>query len=292
VFNLNARVAFRHAHGWSQQEAAEHWNELWPNEMKIAKNFSYWELWPGETGHAPSVEVIERLARLYQCSAADLLADRGNYRHLDPVRRESAANPGAAAALEMSPREAPHGWYVKSLITLLCLDTGTPWALEERTVVATRDGLSEIATSMSVPRHPADDSTEHGLHTEVLSGGRLELRDHPHESQFRHVIALARPLAAGDQHEYKLSLRIPPGQMMIGHSVQIPLQRSDFYRLTVRFPPDRQPPALWIMDGVPPAVIRDQNPNGMNIIPDSFGEVTVEFNDLVQGQAYGLRWIP
>ncbi|MGH3937446.1 MAG: hypothetical protein ACRDTG_02255 [Pseudonocardiaceae bacterium] len=31
-YQLNARVAFRYAHGWSQSQAADEWNKLWPDE--------------------------------------------------------------------------------------------------------------------------------------------------------------------------------------------------------------------------------------------------------------------
>jgi transcriptional regulator with XRE-family HTH domain len=290
-FGVNVRVAFRLAHGWSQQDVADQWNYHWPDKRKMAKNISYWELWPGSTGHAPSIDVIERLAQLYQCSVADLLADRGNYRDLDTMK-STVSSQSASAALQVSRHEAPQGWYVKSLVTLLRLDTDTPAALEERTIVATRDGLEEIATSMSIPRHPEDSSPVHELEVELLSGGRLELREQPNESQFRHVIALASPLLAGAEHLYRLRIRIPPPQMMIDHSVQIPLQRSDFFSLTVRFSLDHLPSRIWLMDGVPPAVLRDKEPKGRIITADRLGEITVAFDELVQGQVYGLKWKP
>jgi hypothetical protein len=86
-FGVNARVAFRLAHGWSQGDAAEAWNERWPGDPKTFKNFSYWELWPGKTGHAPSLEVLARLAELYECHMADLLADSADFREQDPAYR-------------------------------------------------------------------------------------------------------------------------------------------------------------------------------------------------------------
>ncbi len=288
-FNVNLLVAFRLAHGWSQQQAADRWSRQWPDDPKTAKNISYWELWPSRTGHAPSLEVIDRLARLYQCSVSDLLADRGDYRLLDEAGR---GRPGTAPAPTpvVSSREAPQGWYVKSLVTLLKLDLETPTALEDRTIVAARDGLDEIATSMSVPRPAEDTRGSHGLEVRLLSGGSLVLRDHPHESQFRHVIALPRALRAGEAHEYRLSIRIPAGQLMSNHSVQIPLQRSDCYKLTVRFSMNRLPTGVWLLDGVPPAVLGDRELTARTLRPDKFGEVSVTFTDLLQGQAYGLRW--
>jgi hypothetical protein len=97
-FRVNARVAFRLARGWSQGQAADRWNQRWPADPKTFKNFSYWELWPGETGHAPSLETLTRLAEMYGCSVADLLADCSDYRHLDPaheIRQRLTALPSA-----------------------------------------------------------------------------------------------------------------------------------------------------------------------------------------------------
>ncbi|WP_084965903.1 hypothetical protein [Thermoactinospora rubra] len=86
-YGVNMRTAFRLAHGWSQSQAAEQWNARWPAEPKTFKNFSYWERWPAPSGHAPSVEVLIRLAALYRCSVADLLSDVGDFRDADPHHR-------------------------------------------------------------------------------------------------------------------------------------------------------------------------------------------------------------
>ncbi len=73
--HLNARLAFRLAHGWTQEEAARRWNERWSGEgpPKTGKNFSYWETWPARGGRAPSPETLKRLAELYLCRPGDLL---------------------------------------------------------------------------------------------------------------------------------------------------------------------------------------------------------------------------
>ncbi len=90
-YRVNARVALRLAHGWSQSQAAEQWNRRWPNDAKTFKNFSYWEVWPTPSGYAPSLAVLGRLAELYACSVADLLADVGDCRALDPYHCATAA---------------------------------------------------------------------------------------------------------------------------------------------------------------------------------------------------------
>lgn len=82
-YAVNARVAFRMVRGWSQPQAAEEWNKRWPAEPKTFKNFSYWELWPARTGHSPSLDVLTRLATLYECRVADLLIDCADFRNLD-----------------------------------------------------------------------------------------------------------------------------------------------------------------------------------------------------------------
>lgn len=74
-FGVRALAAMRLAHGWSQSDAAAGWTRRWPDSPRTFKNFSYWENWPGPSGHAPSLEVIERLCLLYGCGPHDLLAD-------------------------------------------------------------------------------------------------------------------------------------------------------------------------------------------------------------------------
>src|SRR6476661_5847587 len=82
-YRFNARVALRYAHGWSQREAADEWNKRWPDELKTFKMFSYWETWPGTTGHAPSFDNLGKLSELYECAVSDLLVDLPDFRHLD-----------------------------------------------------------------------------------------------------------------------------------------------------------------------------------------------------------------
>jgi transcriptional regulator with XRE-family HTH domain len=113
-FHVNARVALRQARGWTQPEAAERWNRRWPDDPKTFKNFSYWEAWPSSTGYAPSLEVLDRMAQLYECSVADLLSDLDDYgAHKRPafsqVREPGPAGGGLgpAGGVLGPPRQAP-----------------------------------------------------------------------------------------------------------------------------------------------------------------------------------------
>jgi hypothetical protein len=102
AYRVNARVALRQAHGWSQPQAAARWTTRWPDDPKTFKNFSYWELWPGETGHAPSLDTLDRLAQLYECSVTDLLADCSDY-GAPPSRAFHAASSADDAAASSRP---------------------------------------------------------------------------------------------------------------------------------------------------------------------------------------------
>jgi tetratricopeptide (TPR) repeat protein len=84
------------AHAWSQRQAAEEWNQCWPDEPRTLKSFSYWETWPSATGHEPSLDVLGKLAQLYECSVSDLVADQPDYRHIDSAHQTLAATSALA----------------------------------------------------------------------------------------------------------------------------------------------------------------------------------------------------
>jgi transcriptional regulator with XRE-family HTH domain len=82
---VNRRVAFRLAHGLSQRQVAERYNDLFLSEAGTGaitfKHLSSWENWP-QSGHEPSLKTLNRLAQIYQCDIGDLLDD-GHYSYLD-----------------------------------------------------------------------------------------------------------------------------------------------------------------------------------------------------------------
>jgi hypothetical protein len=93
---VNSRVAYRNAHGLTQQQVADLWNELWPpakGQPTIThKHVSYWESWPGPSGRAPSPEVLNRLAKIYRTSAAELL-DGEDHTEIDSCGPRTSALP-------------------------------------------------------------------------------------------------------------------------------------------------------------------------------------------------------
>ncbi len=187
--------------------------------------------------------------------------------------------------------EEKDGWYVESFKALLRLDVEPIEAIEQRVVVASRDGVSELSTSICVPRHEKDVADTHRIEAELLHGGSLVLREQPYETFFRNVISLPQELRAGDRHEYAMRVRLPPDQPMAAHYVHVPFRRSDSFDLRVRFSPAKPPTVVWKVSGVPTTVIYERRPAGEILVPDRCGEVHVAFSDLRTGFGYGICWL-
>lgn len=202
----------------------------------------------------------------------------------------SVTPPWAAGGGHTAGRQPANGWYVESFTALLRLDAQPIEALERRRIVATADGLSELVTAVSVPRHPETPDEPQDLESELLYGGFLQGRQQPYDGYFEHVIVLPRPLRAGERHEYGLRLRIPDGQLMNSHYVHVPRRRSDHFELRIRFGDPRPPTPAWVVRAAPPAVIHRGEPTGERLAPDRFGDVSVSFTGLRVGLGYGVCW--
>jgi hypothetical protein len=185
--------------------------------------------------------------------------------------------------------ELDDGWYLKSLVTDLYMDDGRPRAVERRVIVATRDGVGEITTSVSVPRVRDDSGREHSLAVEAVSGGVITSREHPHQSHFRQVLQLPSPLRRGELHEYVLQRTLPADQPMAPHYVLVPHRRSDHFGLTVSFDHQRPPAMVWRLSGVPTSVIYDREPTA-DLVTGVAGTYRASFRAMTQGLAYGLCW--
>jgi tetratricopeptide (TPR) repeat protein len=155
-YHVNPRVAHRLARGWSQREAADAWNARWPDDLKTFKNFSTWELWPGPTGHAPSLATLDRLAQLYECAVTDLLTDMPDYGpkpETAPSGLLTAAgsNPGNPAPLTLVPaladtltRFAADINYVELAEEVVMWVQGVPGEMNRREL------LQKISTTLTV----------------------------------------------------------------------------------------------------------------------------------------------
>lgn len=219
-------------------------------------------------------------------------APPGNGRSVAPPWAASPPPAWPAAGVNGHPVSADKdGYYIESFKALLRLDVEPVEAIEQRVIVATTDGLSELNTSICVPRHEGDAGLTHQLDAELLHGGSLARRDQPYETFFRNVIALPKPLRTGDRHEYAMRLRLPPGQPMAAHYVHVPFRRSDSFELRVRFHRGRLPSAVWQVSGVPTTVIYERRPPSQTLAPDKFGEIGVAFRNLRTGFGYGICWL-
>jgi hypothetical protein len=86
---------------------------------------------------------------------------------------ESVSPPWARGVPRAADSRLADGWYIESFTALLRLDVEPVEALEQRRIVATADGVSELVTSVSVPRHAHAPDRPHGLESELLYGGLI-----------------------------------------------------------------------------------------------------------------------
>ena len=206
------------------------------------------------------------------------------------LRRIDHALGMLARSLASRPADVDATWHFRRFEALLRLDGDQPEAVEFRSLVVTSGELSEIDTSISVPRHPDDQSPDHQLEVELLHGGQLITRDNVYESHFQQIITLSSPLRTGDEHQYTLRLRLPPGQPMSPHYVYVPHRPCESFDLRIRFNPNNLPTAVWRLDATPTAVIYEQRPSATLLTPDRFGEVRTSFDNLQIGLGFGICW--
>jgi tetratricopeptide (TPR) repeat protein len=108
-YAINARVAFRVIRGWSQGDVAREWTRRWPKPPNTAQNISRWERWP-VGGHEPALTTLGRLAEIYECDLAHLVADLYRHQHRDSATHSPAAVPVASRLRAPIPaeRESDH----------------------------------------------------------------------------------------------------------------------------------------------------------------------------------------
>ncbi|MFC0042457.1 helix-turn-helix domain-containing protein [Actinomadura rayongensis] len=177
-YRVNARRALRLAHGWSQADAADAWNTRWPDDIKTFKAFSLWEQWPGPTGHAPSLDTLDRLAQLYECAVSDLLADLPDYTPAAPTAKRSANGltlPGQLGDLRLISPDAigglPHT--VDPEVFNELAQAVLMWAEGQNLGLDRRDVLKYVSATLAVAAAaPTLDLTDTGERDRVLGALR------------------------------------------------------------------------------------------------------------------------
>lgn len=233
----------------------------------------------------------EALAALWNCDfrtvqrrcdeALDLITD-----YLDQHEE------GHTLAVGKSDVFDAESWYLERLGALLLLNRHSPEAIEERTLVASVDGLTQLEVAFGVPRHPQESRPELDLDMDILYGARLDSVHRPGDNMFVSRLILPRPLRYGERHTYVRTVRIPAGQLMVPRYVHLPLRRCDLLELRVKFRLDALPRAVWLVSRQPEMVYTNQRLGDERIQPDAIGEVYVRFTDLQVGFGYGVAWLP
>lgn len=203
---------------------------------------------------------------------------------------EAIALVDAAASLPPSARGGYEDWYLARLRTLLLLDRAEPSAIEERTVVAARDDLAEVAIAASIPVPRGKCVQEHPAELSVLYGGALIGTTWPTATYFRYAIRLPQPLQRGQSHEFGISVTTPRGQPFNPRYAIQPLRRCDEFDLRVRFGAAARTRSVWRIDGLPRGMADDFADPEALVSPDANGDIHVRYQHLKVGLVYGARW--
>ncbi len=136
-FRERPRAAFRYAHGMSQQDVADAYNELADTQGTAPMNdkrISSFERWPASP-ERPSVHVLDVLARIFHTSMNNLL-DKDDYDHLPEkdrrlLERESTTPPAPfSLAVTASPSASVNS------------APASHWPLRDLSVIPSGQGLS------------------------------------------------------------------------------------------------------------------------------------------------------
>lgn len=178
------------------------------------------------------------------------------------------------------------GWHTSSLRALLRMDLDPPQLLEERTIVASSDGLEEVELRFSA--HGTGDTSP--ITASVMYGGEITGSDSVVPSHRMFALRLPTPLRSGEQHEYGVRFTGHRRAEMPPFYVLTPLQPCAKFSLRIRFG-DQVPKQIWRVDGIPAMSVNEYAPDDALVSADRLGEVAQEFSRLHQGLSYGLRWV-
>jgi hypothetical protein len=158
-YRVNARVAMRLAHGWSQREVADRWTACFPDDPRTLKHISYWEQWPAASGHEPGLAALANLARLYQCSVGDLLADVGDFRHADTMTvRQGESRVGLEIpGLAWSPHQATRIDPAELAQAVIMWGERLSSDVDRRAVLFSLSGAFAVAAAAPIFEQIADD---------------------------------------------------------------------------------------------------------------------------------------
>ncbi len=198
-------------------------------------------------------------------------------RHLRRNRERSLSHP-----------QAPAGWAVLSMSSVLDLRRATPRFTATKTVVATQR-LSAVTESFSMPPGQGwSPSDEDVVDVAVTSGGRLEGLTRVAPRVWRYHVAIEPALAGGQEHTYTVEVTMPSADHFAPYNAVAPLRPCNQFDCTVIFDPDRLPVAVQYVEALPPPVLLGPMEDSQLLATSPV--VSASFSALVPGLVYGLRW--
>jgi hypothetical protein len=191
----------------------------------------------------------------------------------------------------VDPSDPERGWAVRRLRVLVRLDREAPEVIEERTIVATRDDLSQIVARFSVPRRPDSADLDREVHADVQHGARIVAENRQGANHFRYLLELPRPLSRNESHTYSIVFQVRDGQPISDHYVFNPLVSCAMFEARVRFDAGRRPMVVWRTDRASPRTLPHHGvPDGPLLTLDRAAEVVARFDGPEQGFSYGICW--
>ncbi|QUQ62844.1 hypothetical protein [Kutzneria sp. CA-103260] len=194
-------------------------------------------------------------------------------------------------AKHVDQQDPERGWAVRRLRVLVRLDRPAPEVIEERTVVATRDGLDHIVARFSVPRRRDGADIDREVDADIQHGVRIVESKRFGANHFWYLLALPRPLAWNEAHTYTIVFQVRDGEPIADHYVFNPLVSCSLFETRVRFDAARRPVAVWRTDRAVPRTLPHRGvPDGPLLPLDGAHEVEAVFDDPEQGFSYGVSW--
>jgi len=244
------------------------------------------------------------LAALGLCDAAayPLLKDRLEWiggqldreprtaqRRVDAGLRLIAERLVASSMADEDDPFAPGGWYTDELLATFRLDLDPPELSEERSIVATRDGLQEVLASLTAPGK-AQDAEALDIRFRMGCGGRIIREGQPVRGHHQARIELLAPLAIGEHHRFTITFIMRPRDAIRPYYLMTPLRPCRRFSMSVVFDLATPPVAVWRVDGVPRGVLDETDEPGKRMTIDGHGRVSADFHILRQGLSYGIQW--
>jgi hypothetical protein len=214
-------------------------------------------------------------------------------RRMDQGITQLAELTAAQLAGKPTPADGPDGgrWHTETLRALLNLDRAAPEAFEFRRIVADQHDLTEIDLAVTLTAPSADlAAADPNLGVDVLYGGSLVRRTMETARRFGLALALPHPLERGEEHDFALRFRVPPGQLMRPHFVCVTKQDCDLIEVRVKFDEKHPPTAVWRLTKVFQDGLDDPAHRGEPVPVDAAAELRIEFAQVSPGFAYGVQW--